>query len=748
MDKLFQLFLPTIILILALCSTTITHADIDAGFVGAMHCASCHQQQYDDWQGSHHEQAMMHANAQSVLGDFDNSSFDYNGIRSTFFKKGEDFWVNTDGANGQLQDFKIAYTFGVEPLQQYLVGFDDGRYQALSIAWDARPKSAGGQRWFHLYPEEEVDSDDVLHWTRYANNWNSRCAECHSTNLNKNYQPSSNSFNTTWSDINVACESCHGPGGEHIDWAANDTADVTSAVGNKGLRRKLAVHNHWQRLPGMATASIDYLEENNREQVNRCAACHSRRGTINTHTHNQALSAQLLDSHLPSLITMPLYFADGQIRDEVYVYGSFMQSKMQQQGVTCSNCHNPHSLKLKTEGNQLCAQCHNPSQFDSPKHHHHAQNSAGAQCVDCHMPQTTYMVVDPRRDHSLRIPQPQLSQQLGVPNACNQCHVDRSVDWALKAFERWYPDWQERSVGPLFAAANNGQAQAMPQLAALSNDVTQPLMVRASAVEMLASYNHQYAINSAITQLQSLEPLIRLGALQALDNMSLQQRMQHLWPLLQDPVLAVRLAATRLLAGVALPDQGEALLDPKRQQLLNKAVADYIAAMQESADMPAGQMQLGLMYLARKQFDQAENAYRQALLIEPSFIPALMNLADLYRQQGRDRQAKPLLEKALAIDAQNADSQYAMGLLYIRLGQTAAAVEHLAAAAQAAPQVALYSYVYAVSLFETGKHEWAIATLKQSLKKHPGDRNILSALAAYLNKLGRVEEAKRYAAQL
>jgi tetratricopeptide (TPR) repeat protein len=239
-----------------------------------------------------------------------------------------------------------------------------------------------------------------------------------------------------------------------------------------------------------------------------------------------------------------------------------------------------------------------------------------------------------------------------------------------------------------------------------------------------------------------------LGALNALDTISLQQRMQYLWPLLEDPVMAVRLTATRLLAGVALPDQGEVLLDPKRKHLLDKAVAEYITAMQESADMPTGQMQLGLMYLARKQFDQAENAYHHALLVEPDFVPALVNLADLYRLQGRDQQAKPLLEKALGIDGQNADSQYAMGLLYIRLGQTTAAVEHLAAAAAAAPQVALYGYVYAVSLFETGKQEWAITTLKQSLRRHPGDRNILSALVAYLNKLGRLEEANRYAAQL
>lgn len=717
----------------------------DVNYIGSKTCATCHQQEFTDWQGSHHDQAMMHANKETVLGDFNNSRFEYNGITTTFFEKDDEFWVNTDDENGELRDFKIGYTFGVNPLQQYLIGFDDGRYQALGIAWDSRSKEEGGQRWFHLYPQEQVDHKDVLHWTRYANNWNSRCAECHSTNLKKNYQQSTDSYQTTWSEVNVACESCHGPGVDHLDWTK--TADPKNL--SKGLIRDVGSAGEWQRLPGMATATVasDHGALNDR-QINNCASCHSRRASIHDPSNGPSFTEELLDTHMLAFLESPLYHSDGQILDEVYVYGSFIQSKMHQRGVVCSNCHNPHSLELKAEGNQLCAQCHNPTQFDTPKHHHH-QAAAGAQCVDCHMPETTYMVVDPRRDHSLRIPRPDLSKKLGVPNACNQCHEDKSVDWSLEKFDQWYPGRSDQPhYGVLFYAGQQGAAQALPQLAALANDAAQTVMVRASALQMLGQYQHQYGINTAITLLESPDSLIRLAALRVLNSMTLQQRMTTLWPMLEDPVLAVRIEAARLLAGVGLRGSMRAALSPDRQQQLDRAIKEYIESVKSNADAPSGQLQLGVLYQALGRADEAKAAYEHALVLEPDFIPAMLNLADWYRAQGQDQRALPQLQKALRVLPDNIDANYAIGLLYIRLKNLGLATESLQKAASLAPDISHYSYVYAVALFESGKREWAITSLKQTLNRHPGNPDILSALASYLNAMGRSEDAKRYADQL
>ncbi|ARN75756.1 tetratricopeptide repeat protein [Oceanicoccus sagamiensis] len=717
----------------------------DANFVGSQQCASCHQQAYKDWQGSHHDQAMMMADSTSVLGDFNQATFSLNGITSTFFKKGDEFWVNTDGADGKLQDFKIDYTFGVTPLQQYLIGFEDGRYQTLSIAWDSRSKEEGGQRWFHLYPDIG-GHEDVLHWTRYSQNWNSRCAECHSTNLKKNYDEASNSYQTTWFEIDVACESCHGAGSQHIDWVNNK--DQQANIANKGLLADVRSDGHWQRLPGLNTAAKQgATRAHSDQQINSCAGCHSRRSTIGEVDHKTVQGKEVLDTHIPRLIESPLYHVDGQILDEVYVYGSFVQSKMYQRGVVCSDCHNPHSLELKAPDNQVCAQCHNPSVFDQPQHHHHSDGSAGALCADCHMPETTYMTVDPRRDHSLRIPRPDLSKSLGVPNACNQCHSDKDSDWALAAFTQWYPDRIEQpSFAPLIYAGQQGAAQALPQLSSLVDDSAMPIMVRASGLQILRNYPNQYAINTALLQLESSNPQLRLAAIEVIELLPEQQIIRNVWPLMSDPVKAIRMEAARLLAPMLV--SRSVALQPAQKQTVQKAVDEYIASIKLNADTPAGQMQLGVVYQSINQWALSEQAYRQALVIEPQYIPALLNMADLYRATGQDQQALPLLEKALLIDSNNVSANYAMGLLMIRLKQLDKATAYLEVAASQAPEIIRYTYVYAVALFESGKRDWAITTLKRALQRSPGNTDILSALAGYLQMMGRNEEAQQYSVQL
>ena len=205
-----------------------------AEYVGHSACKQCHEKEVKLWQGSHHDLAMQHANDETVLADFAHTSFTYAGINSAFYKKNDKFMVRTDGPDGKLHDYEIKYTFGVTPLQQYLVELGKGRLQALTIAWDTRDKKAGGQRWFHLYPDEEITHTDELHWTRTYFNWNGMCAECHSTNLKKNYNSTTDTFKTSWSEINVSCEACHGPSSNHIAWAKKETG-WEAFNDNKGL---------------------------------------------------------------------------------------------------------------------------------------------------------------------------------------------------------------------------------------------------------------------------------------------------------------------------------------------------------------------------------------------------------------------------------------------------------------------------------------------------------------------------------
>lgn len=742
---------------------------VGAKFVGANSCKGCHSEQFQQWQGSHHQASMLEASVDTVLGDFDNASFTYNNITTTFFKKDQAFWVRTNNAEGKLQDFKIDYTFGLEPLQQYLVTMEDGHLQALNTSWDSRAKSEGGQRWFHLYPDENVDHNDVLHWTKFSHNWNGQCAECHSTNLQKNYSQADHSFDTTWSEINVACEACHGPASNHLQWTQQiesgiaNSDDIANKIANKGLLNDLSSPAQWLRTAGQAIAYNAKLEEShaNQQQIDRCGSCHARRSTISQHDAAN-FTQSFADNYQLQLLEQPLYYADGQIHDEVYVYGSFLQSKMHQQGVVCSDCHNPHSLELKLPGNMVCAGCHAPAVFDQPEHHHHDTGTSGAQCVNCHMPETTYMVVDPRRDHSIRVPRPDLTASLGAPNACETCHQqlasesslvgvasegdDRQADALreslLTAFSEWYPERiKQAHYGQSLQSAAVGRSSGLPDLLTLVMAEDQSALVKASVMPLLAGYSSQYALNIASSQLKAPDPIVRAAAVRAHEVLPMAQRIELLWPLIDDDVKWVRLEVTRLLAAATFTDQSES-------EKLREAIDEYITAMELNADFTGGQMQLALIYAALNDFAKAEQAYLHAQRIEPQFLPSLLNLADLYRANGQEEKAEPLFARALEIDPQNPDVNYALALFHIRQKDVAQSVGYLETATRFAPNNPRYRYVYAVALFENQQREQSIKVLEQALQQSPNDPGLLSAIVSYLKLMGRPQEAQVYQQRL
>src|SRR5215472_2312500 len=401
-------------------------------FVGSDTCAGCHRAEADLWRGSQHRHAMDHATDRSVRGDFNDASFDCFGVHSRFFKKDGKFLVETDGPDGKLATFAIKYTFGVDPLQQYLVEFPDGRVQALSIAWDTRAKEQGGQRWFHLYPNEAIGHDDVLHWTRLNQNWNFMCAECHSTGVRKNYDAANDRFATSFAEISVGCEACHGQGSRHVAWARSRQ----SWFGKTEDPAKGLLVRFDERLDSKTgNAQRNFTPALVRREVETCGRCHARRGEF---SEDWVPGRWLSDTHVVSPLARGLYHADGQMLDEVYNYGSFKQSKMFAAGVTCGDCHEPHAAKLRAPGDGICMQCHAAEKYAAAAHHRHESASPPLACASCHMPGRTYMVVDRRHDHSFRVPRPDLSARIGTPNVCNDCHADKSAQWAASAIETWH----------------------------------------------------------------------------------------------------------------------------------------------------------------------------------------------------------------------------------------------------------------------------------------------------------------------
>ena len=684
-------------------------------YIGTAACATCHQDAYQNWQESDHRHAMEVANERSVLGDFKNATFDYYGVKSRFFMRDGKYCVETDNAAGKLETFQISYTFGHYPLQQYLIAFPDGRLQALSIAWDSRSAAQGGQHWYHLYPKEKVTHDDPLHWTGAFQNWNSRCASCHSTDLVKNYSRETDRYDTHWKELNVGCEACHGPGSQHLAWA-----NGKASLENKGLMTR--VGKVWEAVNGRRP--IPQVDFKLSGQIQTCSACHSLRLEL----LQPDLTANYFDNYRLSPLLEGRYYADGQIQAEVYETGSFLQSRMFQSHVSCTNCHEPHSGRVRLAGNKLCLQCHETEKFQTRDHFFHDPESPGAQCVNCHMPRATYMGVDVRRDHSFRVPDPTASVEFGVPNACTQCHKDRDNRWAADVIGKrtgrkqpWYP------YAALLTAARRNDPAVLPTLLDYARATANPPILRSIAVLESARFPSPQQLESVSSALASPDPLVRLGAVSALSNSAdAGERLSRLEALLADPVKSVRMAVARQLIEVPL-GQAPAEIRPALGRLFD----EYKESLLYNADMPESMNDLGLFLAAQGDPTTAEHAIRQALKLAPRYLPAMLNLSDIYRAQHRDDLGEQVLREAIAAYPESGDPRHALGLLYVRTVRVADSLAPFAEARRLAPENAQYALVYAAALVENGKRAEGIQVLQAAVHRFPDNAVIRQALEAY-----------------
>jgi predicted CXXCH cytochrome family protein len=684
---------------------------------------------------------MQPANGSTVLGKFEARPFRYAGIESRFFRRGDKFMVATDGPDGALHEYEIAYTLGVLPLQQYLVSFPGGRLQALEIAWDSRPIDEGGQRWFHLFPADKIKSGDPLHWTGLAENWNGMCADCHSTNVRKSYDGSTETFATTYAEMSVGCEACHGPGSRHVAWAQKVDGGQTDG-GSNGLVIQLNERKGiaWTRDAATGKPRRERPKTSTVE-VEMCARCHSRRGLLHEdHVHGQPVG----DDYRVALLDEDLYYVDGQIRGEVYEYGSFLQSRMFAEGVTCGDCHEPHRPGLRGTGNAVCLQCHDENAYQTPRHHFHSADSPGARCVGCHMPSVTYMVIDRRHDHSFRVPRPDQSVRFGVPNTCNACHARRPAAWAARWIEQRYghtPSGHQRFADALFAVGAAPDAAKL--LSSLVSDRSQPAIARATAIERLTQHEGPATFEIIRAALADPNALVRRAATQALAGNDPDTVIALAAPRLDDSERAVRLEAMATVAGL-LPE----LLQSGHRPALERSRAEYLAVQELNADRPDSHLNLAALYTGLQKIDAAEAELRRALAIDPAFAPAAVNLVDLYRVEHRDAEAEPVLREALLRAPEAAALWEALGLLMVRQKRLADALEPFSRAARLSPDNPHYGFLHATALHDLGRADDAIRELGRVLARHPYDRETLAALGAFHREKGHARVALEYAARL
>jgi len=692
-------------------------------------CQGCHAAQAKDWQGSHHQMAMLAAAPETVAGDFDQAVFKGERETTRFFRQGDEFWVNTPGADGQRADFKVAYTFGVAPLQQYLLQVPGGRLQALGVAWDTQQ-----HRWFHLYPGQGVNFKDPLHWSQPGQNANFMCVECHTTGYKREFDAANNQFNSHWNSLGVGCQACHGPASNHLAWAAKSDASVL----DKGLVVNLASAN--------ASSEID-----------TCARCHARRAPLGD---GYANDHAFMDDYLPSALTRELYALDGKIKDEVFEHGAFQQSKMFDKGVRCSNCHDPHSEQLKVSGNGVCLQCHNTAgvaayptvdgrglqakDYTAVEHTHHQPGQPGSQCVDCHMPGKFYMVNDYRHDHGFTLPNPPRAQRLGTPDACLSCHAASDAAKVSEQFRLWYgPDKpQPPRYDEGLYLIRNGRPGAAEALITLLQQNNLPAIRRATLLAEVPAYPGANTLRLVARDLHSAAPQVRESAVHALAAlMPPAQRAEYLVPLLDDPVRAVRIAAARELLGAG-PGLGTG------QAAWQRRIDEYESVQKNLLERAEANFNLATLYQASGRASEVEPALRAALLRDPGFLPAVVSLSQWLEQHGRADDARSLLADQVNRHPASGLLRQTQALALIRAGRTAEAMVALREAVRLEPDNAHYGFVLAVALHDTGHPDQAITQLQRSLVQQPGNREVRLTLAQYYQEQGQAGQAAHLLAEL
>ncbi|PWR00983.1 hypothetical protein DKT77_19615 [Meridianimarinicoccus roseus] len=600
-------------------------------YVGSTECTDCHEAAAQAWEGSHHALAWTQPGPDTVIADFDGTTFSHDGMTARFRRDGTRYMVSVTEKDGSIRETPVHSVVGIAPLQQYLLETEPGRLQSFDVTWDAVRGA-----WYHLYPDQDLPPDDGLHWTGPYKNWNARCAECHATGFEKNYDPATRGYASTQAEIGVGCEACHGPGSAHLEWAVTrDAPEPAIAPTNYGF-----------------TARFETAEAT----IQQCAGCHARRTAFGA--GNPLPGTPFADAYGLALLRPGLYHADGQILDEVYVYGSFLQSKMYAQGVGCSNCHDAHSATLKADGNAVCTQCHSPAGnpdfpslrgavYEDPSHHFHEPGSDGAACASCHMIERTYMGIDGRRDHSFRVPRPDLSAQTGAPDACTDCHADKDPDWAAAEIAGRFPDSAHRGphFGTVLAAGRADPVGTRGPLSALALDRAQPGIARATALWLLEQGGDAATADAVADLLSDPDPLVRAAAAGAQRAAPDQTRVLRLLDLLEDPHRQVRITAAQQLLNAPI-----ARLPADQQAAMNAAMGEWRASVTARLDFPETHLQLGGMALTLRNPDAARGAFREVVTLDPQNVDAWVMLVRIAAATEGRSATSAVLGEALQIN--------------------------------------------------------------------------------------------------
>ncbi|MBA4148402.1 MAG: ammonia-forming cytochrome c nitrite reductase subunit c552 [Verrucomicrobia bacterium] len=689
-------------------ATQTTSTTFDS-FAGSSSCLECHADQFKDWKTSHHALAERNVSAELDDAAFDPEREVVHGKQTSRVQKRDgQFQLVTETKPGQTNSVSLARVIGVNPLRQYLVPAAGGRFQTTELAYDPHL-----EEWFNMFGDEDRRPGEWGHWTGRGMTWNSMCASCHNTGLEKNYDAISDSYKTTMVEMGVSCESCHGGMKPHVQWQQL----------NRGKSKK-------EKDPTLKQLTRD-------QTLDTCGSCHARRGDLT----GKFLPGDSFHDHFS--LTIPdetdIFYPDGQVRDEDFEFTAFLGSKMHAAGVRCVDCHSPHTGKTKLPGDALCMQCHNGNILNSPKvdpltHTFHKPNTPGSSCVDCHMPLTTYMERHPRRDHGFTIPDPLLTLEHGIPNACNRCHSEQSADWALQQVEQWYGEKMDRRTrhrADLLAQARAGETNAVAPLLEMLRDETIPLW-RASIVTLLrSSLADQKVMQELLGRTSDPDPLVRSTAARAIAPL-VEQRFAPaetaLKALLEDESRLVRIDAAWALR------RNIDTNTPPGQDLMG-----YLAL---NSDQPVGALQLGHFFLSRDDLGNAVSCFQRAVKWDPNSAPLRHDYAIALNLSGNNREAIAQLEEACRSAPGEAEYQYKLALALNEAGNVRAATAALEQTVKLDPLYGRAWYNLGLAYATNQRLDDAVKALERAEQMDTRSAEIPYARATVLARMGLAEEAR------
>ena len=723
----------------------------DSAYTGSSSCRECHEKFYKLWAPSHHGLAMQPYSDELAQKELLPQKEDIviGGYRYRAEIQAGAGYVLEKGPDGEKR-YPISYALGGKNVYYFLTPMERGRLQTLPVAYDVRKRewydtAASGMRHFPNIPERPVG------WKEWYYTFNTACHSCHVSQYSLNYNQATDTYQTTWKEPGINCETCHGPAEEHIE--------VCKKAPKGTIPQDLKITR------GGRSFTHDQNNAN-------CSSCHAKASPITScfqpgdrfYDHFDLVTLESAD-----------YYPDGRDLGENYTYTTWSMSPCVKSGqLDCLHCHTSSGrFRQKDDPNQACMPCHKERVENSTAHTHHPAESKGDLCISCHMPMTEFARMR-RSDHSMRPPTPAATLQYNSPNACNACHQKEGAAWADEQVRQWHKEDYQAAVlnsAALIDAARKGNWTRLPEMLTYITKPDRDEVTATSLVRLLKGCDDDQKWPVILEALHDPSPLVRAAAADHLHQLPSKEATQALVEATGDDSRLVRVRAAGSIAGFDWTS-----LPAKEQQQVKKATDEYLASMLSRPDQWTSNYNLGNYYLDLGEYKLAVEAYQKASKYDPAQIMPLVNMSIAYARTGENTKAEESLTKALAIEPKNAEAQFNMGLLKAEQGDSKQAELHLRKALENDPSMAeaaynlgvlladedlqqtlalcrnaykmrpnIFKYGYTLAFYESraGETETAIETLRELIRKDPAHADAYALLGDIYERAGKLKDAEK-----